>query len=165
MRIKLSKNATLFLRNEHRYLSQFNPRAADNVLRQLRAALRMLAEYPQAGSVVVVRPKAVWLWAERVQERSSQEPNGRPVQQLPTAGARPQGRLRLLAQLAWLALGGYSQRRKSDDHQREKARCQNGLGDGVHVVTQLSSRACRRCRPVGHLARTPHRGSLGFHAR
>jgi plasmid stabilization system protein ParE len=50
MRIKLSKNATLFLRNEHRYLSQFNPRAADNVLRQLRAALRMLAEYPQAGS-------------------------------------------------------------------------------------------------------------------
>lgn len=49
MRIKLSKNASQFLRDEHRYLSQFNPRAADNVLRQLRAALRIISEYPQAG--------------------------------------------------------------------------------------------------------------------
>lgn len=50
MRIKLSKDASLFLRSEQRYLEQFNPRAAENVLRQLRASLRLLAEYPQAGN-------------------------------------------------------------------------------------------------------------------
>lgn len=49
MRIKLSKDAGLFLRSEQRYLEQFNPRAADNVLRQLRASLRLLVEYPEAG--------------------------------------------------------------------------------------------------------------------
>lgn len=49
MRIKLSKDAGLFLRSEQRYLEQFNPRAADNVLRQLRASLRLLIEYPEAG--------------------------------------------------------------------------------------------------------------------
>lgn len=50
MRIKLSKNAALFLRSEQRYLEQFNPRAANAVLHQLRAALRPLADYPEAGS-------------------------------------------------------------------------------------------------------------------
>jgi plasmid stabilization system protein ParE len=50
MRIKLSKDAGIFLKSEQRYLEQFNPRAADTVLRQLRAALRLLADYPQAGS-------------------------------------------------------------------------------------------------------------------
>ena len=50
MRIRLSKDAGLFLRSEQRYLEQFNPRAANSVLRQLRASLRLLIEYPQAGS-------------------------------------------------------------------------------------------------------------------
>jgi plasmid stabilization system protein ParE len=50
MRIKLSKDAGLFLKSEQRYLEHFNPRAADLVLRQLRAALRLLANYPQAGA-------------------------------------------------------------------------------------------------------------------
>jgi plasmid stabilization system protein ParE len=50
MRIKLSKDAGLFLKSEQRYLEQFNPRAADAVLRQLRAALRLLSDYPEAGS-------------------------------------------------------------------------------------------------------------------
>lgn len=50
MRIRLSKDAGLFLRREQHYLEQFNPRAAENVLRQLRASLRLLAEYPQAGN-------------------------------------------------------------------------------------------------------------------
>lgn len=49
MRVKLSKDAGLFLRSEQRYLEHFNPRAAEAVLRQLRAAFRLLAEYPQAG--------------------------------------------------------------------------------------------------------------------
>lgn len=46
MRIKLSKNAGLFLKSEQRYLEHFNPRAADAFLRQLRAALRLLGQYP-----------------------------------------------------------------------------------------------------------------------
>lgn len=50
MRVKLSKDAGLFLKSEQRYLEHFNPRAAEAVLRQLRAALRLLAEYPQAGN-------------------------------------------------------------------------------------------------------------------
>jgi plasmid stabilization system protein ParE len=50
MRVKLSKNAGLFLKREHNYIQHFNPRAADAVLRQLRAALRLLKDYPQAGS-------------------------------------------------------------------------------------------------------------------
>jgi plasmid stabilization system protein ParE len=50
MRIKLSKNAGLFLKSEQHYLERFNPRAANAVLRQLRAALRLLADYPEAGS-------------------------------------------------------------------------------------------------------------------
>jgi plasmid stabilization system protein ParE len=50
MRIELSKNAAAFLRQERLYLEQFNPRAAANVLLQLRKALRFLADYPKAGS-------------------------------------------------------------------------------------------------------------------
>lgn len=50
MRIRVSKDASAFLRSEQRYLQQFNPRAADAVLKEIRAALRLLAEYPQAGS-------------------------------------------------------------------------------------------------------------------
>jgi plasmid stabilization system protein ParE len=50
MRIRISKDASAFLRNEQRYLEQFNPRAAETVLTQIRAALRLLAEYPHAGS-------------------------------------------------------------------------------------------------------------------
>lgn len=49
MRIRLSRNAATFLKGEKRYLEQFNPRAAETVLRQLRDALRLLSEYPQAG--------------------------------------------------------------------------------------------------------------------
>src|SRR4051812_5980272 len=51
MRIKLSRDAGLFLRAEQRYLEQFNPRAAHAVLRQLRSSLRFLGEQPRAGSV------------------------------------------------------------------------------------------------------------------
>ncbi|TWF57009.1 type II toxin-antitoxin system RelE/ParE family toxin [Neorhizobium alkalisoli] len=50
MRIRLSKNAGKFLKNEQRYLEHFNPRAAENVMRQLWKSLHHLAEYPQAGS-------------------------------------------------------------------------------------------------------------------
>ncbi|WJH39408.1 type II toxin-antitoxin system RelE/ParE family toxin [Aliirhizobium terrae] len=50
MRVRLSKNAGLFLKSERDYLEHFNPRAAEAVLRQLRAALRLLKDYPQAGS-------------------------------------------------------------------------------------------------------------------
>jgi plasmid stabilization system protein ParE len=50
MRVRLSKGAILFLRREREYLEQFNPRAAANVMRQLREALRLLGEYPNAGS-------------------------------------------------------------------------------------------------------------------
>ena len=50
MRVKLSKDAGRFLRSEQQYLAQFNPHAADAALRQIRAGLRLLGEYPQAGS-------------------------------------------------------------------------------------------------------------------
>lgn len=49
MKIKLSSSAGEFLRRERNYLEHFNPRAASAVLRQLRAALRLLEDYPQAG--------------------------------------------------------------------------------------------------------------------
>jgi plasmid stabilization system protein ParE len=50
MRIRLSKNAGKFLKSEQRYLEHFNPRAAENVLRQLWKSLHHLTEYPQSGS-------------------------------------------------------------------------------------------------------------------
>ncbi|SEH24160.1 type II toxin-antitoxin system RelE/ParE family toxin [Rhizobium sp. NFR12] len=52
MRIRLSKDAALFLRSEQRYLERFNPRAAEAVLRQLRGSMRLLLDYPQAGSPI-----------------------------------------------------------------------------------------------------------------
>jgi len=49
MKVILSKDAGRFLRRERSYLEQFNPRAAMAVMRQLRAALRLLGEFPRAG--------------------------------------------------------------------------------------------------------------------
>lgn len=49
MKVILSKKAGRFLRQERAYLEQFNPRAAMAVMRQLRASLRLLGEFPRAG--------------------------------------------------------------------------------------------------------------------
>lgn len=49
MRVRLSRSASAFLRHERRYLEEFNPRAADNVLRQLQEALRFLSGFPRGG--------------------------------------------------------------------------------------------------------------------
>lgn len=50
--IVLSKDAGDYLRHERLYLARFNPRAADATVRNLWSAFRMLAGYPQAGSIV-----------------------------------------------------------------------------------------------------------------
>lgn len=51
-KIVLAKEAGDYLRHERLYLARFNSRAADNAVRQLWSAFRMLAGYPQAGTVV-----------------------------------------------------------------------------------------------------------------
>jgi plasmid stabilization system protein ParE len=51
-KIVLSKEAGDYLRHERLYVARFNPRASDNMVRQLWSAFRMLAGYPQAGAVV-----------------------------------------------------------------------------------------------------------------
>ncbi|MGF9562580.1 type II toxin-antitoxin system RelE/ParE family toxin [Neorhizobium sp. JUb45] len=49
MKLRLSKNAIRFIRQEHAYLERFNPHAAEAVVLQLQKAFRLLADHPMAG--------------------------------------------------------------------------------------------------------------------
>jgi plasmid stabilization system protein ParE len=49
MRVILSRNAAAYIQRECAYLEQFNPRAARRVAEHFKEALKLLAEYPQAG--------------------------------------------------------------------------------------------------------------------
>lgn len=56
MKVFLSNEATDYIRSEHAYLETYNPRAANDVIKNLRAAFRRIAAYPQIGSAVPVLP-------------------------------------------------------------------------------------------------------------
>lgn len=53
MKLIISKSASGYLRHEHAYLAQFDPRAAQSMIQQLQEAMRMLVTYPEMGSLVL----------------------------------------------------------------------------------------------------------------
>jgi plasmid stabilization system protein ParE len=50
MKIIVSKDAARYLRHERAYLARFDRRAAETAMRQVQAAIRLLATYPNAGT-------------------------------------------------------------------------------------------------------------------
>lgn len=49
MKVIISKDAADYLRRERAYIAEHDPRAAESVMRQIQAAIRTLAAYPNAG--------------------------------------------------------------------------------------------------------------------